>query len=41
VEDELDVEQHLNSFSEHQEERCQEEVVKQDGCSLAPDLCDD
>jgi len=33
-----DVEQHLNSFSEHQEECSQEEIVKQHGHSLAPVL---
>ena len=38
MEDEDDVEQHLNPFSEHQEERCQEEVVEQNGGSLAPVL---
>jgi len=38
VEDKLYVQEHLNSFSQHQEEGCQKEIVKQNGCSLAPVL---
>jgi len=39
VEDEFDVKQQLNPFSQHQEERSQEEVVKKNRRSLAPQLC--
>jgi len=38
VEDEDNVEQHLNPFGEHQEERGQEEVVQKHRHSRAPVL---